>query len=190
MRRLVGLERCSLHRSHLPDLQRGKEALADYDAMTTAVNVAALQLLPENARLLGRLEAAAYIASTLAPQPLSGDFMREAQPLIGATLELSDRVLRGAGLVRNTPPAGHPGDDVTVPPGARLHQLQQAVTFDADELALTILEPLVQAQGSTPLAEDDGSGHVTLARPILPKGDRCRGRAGRRVSRGRAARRR
>lgn len=89
-----------------------------------------------------------------------------------ATLELSDRILRSAGFVRNTPPTGDPSDDVTIPSSARLEQLKHAVTFDGDVLPLTILGPLIQEQGSAPRTGDDGTGHPTLMRPILRNGDR------------------
>lgn len=51
------------------DLELGEAAVAGYDALEMAASFAALQLLPENACLLGRLEAAASIAASLAPEP-------------------------------------------------------------------------------------------------------------------------
>jgi hypothetical protein len=51
-------------RIQLPDLQRGAEALALYDATGAAAAIGGLQLLPGTACHLGRLEAAASTAAS------------------------------------------------------------------------------------------------------------------------------
>lgn len=50
-------------------LKQGAELLRDYDGFETAATVAALQLLPQNACQLSRLEATARILAATPPQP-------------------------------------------------------------------------------------------------------------------------
>jgi hypothetical protein len=230
-------------RIELPDLERGAEAFAPYDATDVAAAIGALQLLPGTGCHLGRLEAAASIAASQQPErglpqishgrlrstlngapfsdalavgdpryddvlteelgfhggsylvssglaseavftiehllvamyfhagPRPAEFLAEVQPLIGATLTLSDRVLRAAGLDRHEPPHDDPTEPLALPPRARLEELKDIVTFDEGELPADLLGPLIQEQGTQELVADEGLGVPVLAKPILRSGD-------------------
>jgi len=222
-------------------LKQGAELLRDYDGFETAATVAALQLLPQNACQLSRLEATARILAATPPHPhrsapsqgrlrrllnsgpfsaelavndpiyddmlcesvgfIGGDYLvasglaaetpykverllealffvqppvsdallDDVRPVLGAALQLSNRVLTAAGWQRNTLPAGHPTEQVTIPSRELLGRLRRAVTLSSDEVSLAALDRLLLPHGSCSLDEDPDA---VLRRPLLRCGER------------------
>jgi hypothetical protein len=72
------------------------------------------------------------------PGPLPRELTVDAKQLIGATLDLSHKVLTAAGLRRNQLPLGDPTEPITFPDRSRLASLVDAVSFRSQEIAATL----------------------------------------------------